>query len=196
MTLPAFFLGGRPASAVSPPQEAPPAKIELGCGPFVESFDAMRSEADRIALLASSAEVPLEDDATVSPATAATWREIASAARSLDRWVWDATSTRAPLTLREAAVVSAATPLTADIRAESAAVAGDLEAPPSELDAATLVARMDRVAENASAVARALTPLATCEAPADGAQMSYAVRHNCETLDPEYQFAMMGPCRY
>jgi hypothetical protein len=162
----------------------------------VDSFDAMRSEADRIALLASSAEAPLEDDATVSPASVATWREIASAARSLDRWAWDATSTRAPLTLREAAVISAATPLTADIRTESGAVAGVFSAPPSALDAPPLEARMDRVAQTASTVARALTPLATCEVGSAEAQVSYAMPRNCDTLDPQYQVAMMGPCRY
>jgi hypothetical protein len=196
VALPAFFLGGRQAAAVSPPPVVATAKVELGCGPFVESFAAMRSEADRIALLASSSEAPLEDEVSASASTVETWREIAAAARSIDGWVWEANSKRAPLTLREAAVVSAAMPLTTDLRLESTAVVGDLVAPPSELDAASLVTRMDRIAQNASALARALTPLASCEASADKSEVSYAVPTDCETLDPEYQYAMVGPCRY
>jgi len=130
----------------------------------------------------------------VSLEAAETWREIAASARSLDAWMWDAHAQSAPLNLREASVVSIMAPVTSDIRADATAVAGQLSAPPAELDSALLFGRMQAVEHGAQTVARSLEPLAACEPLRE---LSYApAEADCETLDPEYQVAMAGPCGY
>lgn len=193
LALPVLFLGEQPAGAVLPPAPAPPHSLQLSCGPFVETFATMRAEAQRIAILASSTAAPAEDEFAALEAAAA-WREIASAARALDGWMWEARSDSAPLSLHEAAVISVSAPATREMQLESAAVAGELIAMPSELDAALLVSRMQFVERTAAEIARSLEPLATCEATQE---LSFApAAGDCETLDPEYQFAVAGPCAY
>jgi hypothetical protein len=142
----------------------------------------MRAEADRIATLAASTAVSFEEPPVGSSAV---WKEVAAAARALDAWVWEAQSQRAPLTAQEAATVSAATPLTSQIRADAAAVAEELAA--GEVDADALYARMEQVARTASTVARQLEPLAICDA-----QLSYAPEETCE---PGPGAAGQRPCR-
>ena len=193
LAIPALHLGERPAVAVLPSAEPPAPTVELRCGPFVESFAAMRTEAERIAILASSTAAPAEED-VASAAAVETWREIASAARVLNGWMWEASGQYATLNLTEAATVQVTVPLTVDIRAESAAVAGHLLEPASEVDTALLVDRMRAVERAALMVARSLEPLAVCE---PRQQLSYApVGGDCQTLDPEYELAMAGNCRF
>ena len=156
--------------AAAPPPAGHPA-MELSCGPFVDSFAAMRAEADRIATLAASTAVPFEEPPVGSSAV---WKEVASAATALDAWVWEAQSQKAPLTPQEAATVSAAIPLTSQIRAGAASVAEELVA--GDVDPDALSSRMEQVARTAATVARQLEPLAICDA-----QLSYAPEETCET---------------
>lgn len=194
VAIPTLYLDGRPAGAVRTPAAALAPSLQLGCGPFVESFAAMRAEAERIALLASTAATPAEEDGAAAPAPVETWREIAAAARALDDWMWEAGAPGAPLSPREAAAVSVTTRMTRDMRVESAAVAGDLVAMASELDMALPIGRMRAVERAAVTVARRLAPLAICESPRE---LSYAPADaDCESVDAEYQYAMTGPCQY
>jgi hypothetical protein len=151
----------------------------------------MRAEADRIVAMASFTAAPAEDGASSGTAAQQTWREISAAARTLDSWIWEANSENAPLTLREAAVLTDATPLTGDLRWDTAEIAGRLSAPLSDDDAARLIRRMESVIQAAGAVARSLDTLASCPA---ASVVSYAPSRACETLDPEYQHSMNGAC--
>ncbi len=193
MAAPVLFLGERPARAVLPPPDEPAAAVESGCGPLAESFAVMLAEAETIAHLAELAAISGDEAAPLS-ATVETWREIAATARRLDDGLLEASSATAPLSLREAAVVALSTSQAAEMRADSAFVSGELIAPASERDAALLVGRMQAVGRTAAAVGRSLEPLAICQ---PFSELGYApATGNCETLDPEYQYAMLGPCFY
>ena len=191
IAIPVFVLGQpEPDLAVAPPAAGHPA-IELSCGPFVDSFAAMRAEADRIATLAASTAVPLEEKEPAPAGAVEIWKEVAASAQSLDAWAWEAQSQKAPLTLQEATAVASATPLTSQIRIDSAALAGDLMAPAREVDTASLTARMERVARTATTVARALEPLAICDP--QQLEVTYApASSDCEGLDSK--FGVKGPC--
>ena len=144
----------------------------------------MRAEADRIAMMASTAAMPLAEGLPARPSTIEMWREVAAAARAFDAWIWEAQSQEAPLTPGEAAVLVAATPLTSEMSLGSLAVASDLAAPAKEPDAVLLVSRMEGLARTASTVARSLEPLAICDAPDRRMEMSYApASPDCEDLD-------------
>ena len=188
LAIPVFWLTHKEASAKAAPTVGK-AQPELNCGPFAEAFAAMRAEADRIASLTSASMAPAEDVAP-SPAD---WTEIHAAARALDAWVWEANSESAPLTAREAAVLSDAVPITGDIRWEVADIAGRLNRGTIDGPAdQALLHDMQTVMQKAGAVARLLDPLVQCRQT--GREYSYAPRQVCETLDPEYQFAMNGAC--
>ena len=194
VAIPALFFAEQRAGADAQPTPAAVRISELSCGPFVDSFGAMRAEAERVALLAASATAPLEEELVASPATIETWREIAEAARLLDAWMQEAASAGAPLNLSETAVVTVSAPLTRDMRSDAHAIAVELADLPSEPDVASLIDRMAAVERAAATVARSLEPIAIC-APRD--ELSYApAAGDCETLDPEYQLAVAGPCAY
>ena len=195
IAIPAFVLGHRQSDfAATPPPARHPA-IELSCGPFVDSFAAMRAEEDRIATLAASTVTSIDEESPAPAASVEIWREVAAAAQSLDKWAWEAQSQRAPLTLHEAAVVSATVPLTAQIRSDSTALAQALTAPAGEVNSAALPLRMEDVARNATAVARALEPLAICDSP--NVEVTYAPPSaDCQKLDSKKPSGRSAPCGY
>lgn len=191
LALPVFFLTRTRAGASSNPANAA-AEVEPVCGPFVESFTAMRTEADRIAALAASIAAPLEDGEGKARDAVSAWAEIAASSRTLESWLWEANDPNAPLNLREDAVVAGVTPIASELEWDAEDIADQLRAPMSEDDAARVAQRMDSLARAAAGIARALDPLTTCRAQV----ISYSPRNDCESRDPEYQYAMSGACLY
>lgn len=190
LALPVVLLTRAPSGSVS--SAAPQvAEVEAVCGPFVESFTAMRVEADRIASLALMTATPTEEGRDEAGARAA-WNEIAAAARSLDAWLWEANEPNAPLNMREIAVVTGVAPIASELKWDVQDVASRLSASESEDDIARMSRRMDSIARAAAGIARAIDPLTACEAPV----VSYGPRNECETRDPEFQVAMAGACGF
>ncbi|MCB1019789.1 MAG: hypothetical protein KDC27_07660 [Acidobacteria bacterium] len=147
----------------------------------------MRSDADRIAQAASS--LALTSDEAQASDIADRWARVAASASSLDAWVVRERRS-AGLTFGETAILTDASPLLDDLYWEAAEIARRVGT--SSADQAVLAARAQSVVRTASAVARLIDPLTACREAERF--VSYSPHPACETLDPEFQYAMSGAC--
>ena len=185
-----------PRRHVEPPQ--PPVANEApaqGCqSPVVMAFEQIGAQGRELAERANAAPAPLEDTPESVIAARPRLADLAQRARALDVTTAQLLQPAAPLKPGELLLAQSLAAHVDRLRNLSVQAQSMLDVG-GELDAALMVRRLDEMAVHGWEIARLVNDAAPCDA-FPTISRSYAPIESCQALDPEYELAMHGACRY